>query len=265
MLSALAAALAVWGLLSGTKHRMLRRLGTVPAPADRTRPGGPRGLGLLAVAAGVVVAALVGGGRGAMLALAAGIVARTIWTLRRRTRLRRRLAGERTAVAAAAEALSGLLRVGSIPVAALESLAVEQPVLAEAAAEHAIGGDVVGALRRGAQRPGREGLGELAAAWEVAARTGASMESAIEVIADDLHGRQERAATVRVELAASRLAGRLLAALPVAGVGLGYAFGGDPLAFLTGNAVGLACLLAATCLACAGLLWTDSLATRAGG
>lgn len=265
LVAAVAATAALWAAWPQSDRRLLRRLASAPEEEGRGHVRRARSWAPIGVALAVALGLIVGGPRGGALAFSFGILGAALFTLARRGRRRRQVEADRMAVAAAAEGLCGLLRVGAIPAAALSALATEQPVLAEAAAEHAIGGDVVAALRRSASRPGREGLSELAAAWEVAARTGASMESAIDVIADDLHERQERAATVRIELAASRMASRLLGGLPLAGIALGYAFGGDPVAFLTGNPVGLACLAAAAALASVGLVWTDTLAERAGG
>ena len=59
--------------------------------------------------------------------------------------------------------------------------------------------------------------------------------------------------------------GRLLAVLPLAGLGLGFAFGGDPLAFLLGTAVGRLALCAGVGLACAGIAWSERIARAAGG
>ena len=87
------------------------------------------------------------------------------------------------------------------------------------------------------------------------------MARSIDAIAEEPTG-QELASTVAVELAASRAASRLLAVLPVAGIGLGYGFGGDPVAFLT-ETRWAACLVVAVALAVAGLWWTDALADRA--
>ena len=264
MWPALFAAVAVLAAWECADHRLLRRLGEGP-PAV-TEAAGPGGLGRLAWPlgglAGVLAGGVLDGRRGVTLALVAAIGGWSVWVLARRARARRRATLARGEVARAGEALSGLLGVGAIPAAALASVAAEHPVLAEAAAEQDVGGEVVTALRRGASGPGREGLAELAAAWEVASRTGASMESSIDAIAEELRRRQEAATTVAVELAASRSAGRLLAALPVAGVLLGYGFGGDPLAFLTSNIVGEVCLVVAVALASAGLIWTDTLAER---
>lgn len=262
MLSAVSAALAVFAAWDTADHRLLRRLGGVPGVSE-ARDGAARWPGGLMVVAGVVLGAVFDGRRGAALACAAGIAAWTAWVLVRRGRVRRRDADAQSEVAQAGEALAGLLRVGAIPTAALASLATEHPVLAEAASEFEVGGDVVAALRRGGERAGRQGLAQLAAAWEVASRSGASMESSIDAIAEELRRQLEARTTVRVELAASRSAGRLLAVLPVAGMLLAYGFGGDPLAFLAQTLAGEVCLVLAVALTSIGLIWTDTLADRA--
>jgi len=263
MLAALAAALAVFAAWDTADHRLLRRLGGVPDVAEARR--GPSGGWAIVAALGalVVLGGLVDGRRGTALASAAGIAAWTAGLLLRRARERKSAADAQVEVAKAGEALAGLLRIGAIPAAALATVASEHPVLAEAAAEFDVGGDVVVALRRGGTGAGREGLMQLAAAWELASRSGASMENSIDAIADELRRRQETRTTVRVELAASRSAGRLLAGLPAAGVLLAYGLGGDPFAFLTRNPVGEACLVLAVALTSAGLIWTDTLADRA--
>lgn len=263
MLSALAAGLFVLVAWECADLRLLRRL--VPVVRERPARRAPR-LGWLvvaALAAGVVLAGLLDGRRGAALALASGCGLAGALGLHRRGVRRKRASAEQASVARAGEALSGLLAVGAVPAVALVSVAAEHPVLAEAAAEQEIGGDVCSALRRSAGLPGRQGLAELAAAWQISVTTGASMARSIDAIAEELHRRQELASTVAVELAASRAASRLLAVLPVAGIGLGYGFGGDPVAFLTGNPLGQACLVVAVALAVAGLWWTDALADRA--
>ena len=263
MLSALAAAIAVFAAWDTADHRLLRRFAWTPDLAGGRR-GAPGGWGIaVTFVALVVLGGAIDGRRGTTLAVAVGIAGWAAWLLWRRALARRRAADARAEVAKAGEALAGLLRVGAIPTVALAIVAAEHPVLAEAAAEFEVGGDVVVALRRGAAGAGLGGLDQLAAAWEVASRSGASMESSIDAIADELRRRQEAGTTVRVELAASRSAGRLLAVLPVAGLLLAYGFGGDPLAFLTKNPVGEVCLILAVALTAVGLIWTDTLADRA--
>jgi tight adherence protein B len=263
MLSALAAAIAVLAAWDTADHRLLRRFAGTP-PAAGGRRGAPGGWAVaVGLGALIVLGGAVDGRRGTTLACAAGIAGWAAWLLRRQARARRRTADARAEVAKAGEALAGLLRVGAIPTVALSMVAADHPVLAEAAAEFEVAGDVVVALRRGAAGAGLDGLDHLAAAWEVASRSGASMESSIDAIATELRRRHEAGTTVRVELAASRSAGRLLAVLPLAGLLLAYGFGGDPLTFLTQNPVGEVCLVLAVACTSVGLIWTDALADRA--
>lgn len=266
VLAALAVAAALWVGWADSGARLKRRLARDRPPRRRPvrRPGGGLIMAGLAVAAAMAaIAAGTAGGWGAALPVAALIVALAAADLRTRGRGHRRAAQTAAEVVRAGEGLAGLLRTGAIPASALVILAVDHPVLAEAAAAQEVGADPAAALRRCAEGPGRAGLAELAAAWEVSARTGASLGAAVEAIADELARRQDVESTVAVELAASRAAGRLMALLPGVGVVLGYALGGDPLEFLLGSPAGGVCLVTATALAAAGLIWTDRLAERA--
>ncbi len=266
LLAALAASCAVGAGWDDADARLGRRLARgAERGADRrprARVRWVRRLGpVLALA--VVVAGAAGGGRAAAPALVASIAVLATVDLGTSERARRAARETAAEVVRAGEGLAGLLRTGAIPSSALATLAADHPVLQEAAAAQAVGGDAAAALRRGAGGPGAAGLAELAAAWEVSARTGASLGAAVEAISDELARRQEVDSTVSVELAASRTAGRLMALLPIAGVLLGLALGGDPVGFLLGSPAGWLCLVAATTLAAAGLLWTDRLADRA--
>lgn len=90
------------------------------------------------------------------------------------------------------------------------------------------------------------------------------MTSTMAAVAASLRADEAVSGVVRAELSAPRATGRLLAALPLAGLGLGYVVGGDPIGFLTGGWIGQICLVGGVGLGCAGLLWTDRLADRAG-
>lgn len=182
--------------------------------------------------------------------------------LRIRSRRRDVLRAE-AEVARACQGLAGLLRLGLVPSEALAGAGRDSPVLAEAVAAQRVGGSVPGALRAAAG--GAPGLAELAAAWEVAEASGASLSRTLEAAAERLSARQELRATVEAELAAPRATGRLLAVLPLAGLGLGLVLGGNPVAFLGGTLVGQGCLVVGVALGCAGLLWTELLAQRHGG
>jgi tight adherence protein B len=205
------------------------------------------------------------GGRGAAVGFCAGAVAVTCWTtwLDHRARRSARLRGEQ--VVSGCLALAGLLRVGHVPAVALRIAAVDAPVLADAAAAQQVGGSVPAALRRLGGDPGGSGLVELAMAWEVSARTGASLTAALDALGNRLEASRKLRRVVDAELSAPRATSRMLAALPLAGLGLGFAFGGDPLAFLLGTAPGQVALSAGVALACAGVWWTERIARAAGG
>lgn len=187
------------------------------------------------------------------------VTATASWVLRRNRR-RRAVARKRAEVVRACQLLGGMLGLGLVPAEALRAAAERAPLLAQAAAVQSLGGEVAPVLRRAAAEPGREGLGHLASAWQVAERTGASMAVTLAAVADRLTADQALQATVEAELSAPRATGRLLAGLPFAGIGLGYLLGGDPIAFLTASGFGQLCLAVGVALGCAGLVWSESLA-----
>lgn len=250
----------------------------LPAPAWRRLDRAPSAAGAGAgrtssVPRVLLVAVLVGGGLtlAAALAgpragvfLASGLV--VVGTVLRLGRLRaRRTAAERSraAVAEACTLLAANLRVGMVPAQALTAAADTCAVLEEARQTLALGGDVTAVWRRQARRDGSAGLRELARAWQVGTRTGASLTSTLDEVARGLTADVALRAVVGSELAAPRATGKVMAALPALGLGLGYLLGGDPLRWLAASAAGWACLLAGTVLACAGVLWIETLARRA--
>ena len=70
---------------------------------------------------------------------------------------------------------------------------------------------------------------------------------------------------VSAELAAPRSTGKVMAVLPLVGIGLGYLLGGRPLSWLVAGPLGWACLLLGLLLAAAGVLWIERLARAAAG
>jgi tight adherence protein B len=120
-----------------------------------------------------------------------------------------------------------------------------------------LGGDVPAALRiDGAHHPAARSL---AALWQVSEGSGAGLAEGL----DRLLESARRAAAVRREVDA-QLAGprgtvRVLAVLPLVGVGLGLAMGADPVGFLLGTRWGWACLVAAAGLEGLGVLWMRAL------
>lgn len=216
-----------------------------------------------AAVAGLAAALLITGTRGLAVALAGSIVVVTVAVIvRGRLRTRRALV-RRQEVAHASEVLGSLARIGHVPSAALAAAVRDCPVLARAAAVQHVGGDPVPVLRADAGLPGADGLLAIARAWQVTSETGAPIVASLDAVTAQLRATKELAHVVDSELAAPRATGQLLAGLPFAGLGLGFALGGDPLGFLTGSLVGQACLVCGVALAAAGVLWSEALADRA--
>lgn len=261
MLWAVLLAGAAGWVLAGSGGADLRRLRAAPAVEPRPAAWWVRWAGLVLVV--LAASTALSGLRGLAFGLVACLVGGTVGGLWTRHRRRARALETRREVVQAAETLAGLIRVGRVPASALQG-ATDTPVLAEARAEQALGGDVADALLRAARRPGAEGLADVGRAWRVAQLTGASLTQALDAVARALADDEEVASTVAAELAAPRATGRVMAVLPLIGLGLGYSLGGDPVRFLVSNPFGNLCLVGGVGLACAGVWWTELVAGRAG-
>lgn len=262
-MTGLAGALLACAVWIGWPPASVRRLRDVRRSPPAVRVRAPIGFGLLVVGA-PLAGGVLDGVRGAALGWVVGVTgAAAAWTVLH-ARAGRRRSLTRDQVARGCSELAGLLRAGYAQVRALELVAREEPLFAEVAAHHRVGGDVVEVLRAAARRPGASGLAALAASWRIAERTGAAMTASLDDLAVNLAAERELARTVTTELAAARLTGRLLGFLPVVGLALGYVVGGDPVGYLTGSSAGLACLTIGSGLAAAGVVWSEALAERAG-
>jgi tight adherence protein B len=264
LLAGLAVLVAILVLGGSSRAARLRRLGARPEPANRSR----RWRWMIAPITLVAIVgsgAALGGAAGAAVCFAVGLPLATALLVWGRHRARRSAVTNAAAVATACRLLAGLLRLGHVPSSALRVAATECPLLAEVVAVERVGGAVAPALRRLGTRPGARGLAELAAAWEVAERTGASLGATLDALAERLAATGAVTDVVSAELAAPRATGRLLAVLPVAGLLLGYGMGGDPVAFLTGSAAGQVSLALGVVLGCAGVLWTERIADGGDG
>lgn len=266
VLALAAAALAAFLIVPGPPRDrvVLRRIGAGGPAAGRSRgrfwqPVAAAG----AAAATVVLGLLLDGGRGAAYGAAGVIVAGLALRVGAGTLRRHRAERAAAEVAAGCRALAAELRTGRVPVDALAAAAADHPVLAEADRISRLGGDVAATWRSRARQPGRRGLDDLARGWQLCRETGAPLSTALERIADDLEAGQAIRAMVAGELAAPRASGKIMAALPVLGLGLGYLIGGDPLDFLWREPVGWACLVTGVLLAAIGILWIDALARPA--
>ena len=218
---------------------------------------------LVATALTVSVAAWSAGGRGAVLTLSVVIGAGTALALVLAAKRQQQARRAQADVCLACGVLASYLRVGQVPSEALRLAAADSPVLGEGARVLQIGGDVGAIWRAQARRPGRDGLADLARAWEVANSTGAPLSVSLEQVAAALAADQSLRAVVAGELSAPRATGKLMAVLPLLGVGLGYVLGGDPVQWLLAGPLGWACLLGGLVLAAAGVTWIERLAAAA--
>lgn len=269
-MTALTAALAVVTvllLLPRAPAGRWARADAVPGPAtDPATRSRVSGWALSVVALSVVglgAGAVLDGARGLVLATASVLVAATMARL---ARLRtRRAAAERTArsVVEGCAVLAATLRVGQVPSQALATAADGCPLLRPAHETLLLGGDVTAVWRRQAEQPGAAGLRELARAWQVATLTGSSLSSTLGQVAAGQLADQALRSVVGSELAAPRATGKLMAALPALGLGMGYLLGGDPVGWLTAGPAGWTCTVVGVALACAGVLWIEALARRA--
>lgn len=243
-----------------------RLLGVGRATVARPRvPAAAAGVALLLGTSLTVVVAGVVGGLAALAYGGAGWLA-----LRRRAQAR-----AATAVrAAGAVALAGLaddLRAGLTPHAALHTavLAIERGPLNDevraalaavrTGATRAGAGpdDVVRALRA-VSGPLAPALRRLAAAW---ALTDSGIPLADVVDRLDVELRLQRRAADRAEAhtASARMTARLVAGLPLVGLGIGQLLGAQPLTVLTGTPAGAVCALVAVALHLAGFAVTGRL------
>lgn len=177
---------------------------------------------------------------------------------RRQTRSRRQAACVEFCDALAAELDGGLPAV-----TALERAGAPWPELAGVVSAARLGDDVSAALRRSAQLPGAEGLRAVAAAWDVASRSGAALSLVLTRVAAGLRNDQEARAEVVAALGPPRATAKMLAVLPLFGIGLGFSMGADPLRFLLHTGAGAGCLSAGAALALLGVWWVERLATAA--
>lgn len=219
----------------------------------------------IALVLGAGVAVIVLGG--SVPHLVAGFTAVgvfTVWIrLRRNARdnnLRRLRSSQ---IAEIVDSLAAELGAGILASQALQHLAGDMPLLDGAATASRMGGDVAGALRAASRLPGAEVLGELAAAWEVSERSGAPMARVLDRLGDGVRDEREAQREVMTGLGPAKATARLMAVLPLFGLGMGLGMGSRPLDVLLNTVVGSLCLAGGAALACAGVWWVDQIAARA--
>ncbi|HEX2774831.1 MAG TPA: hypothetical protein VHN18_20745 [Micromonosporaceae bacterium] len=97
------------------------------------------------------------------------------------------------------------------------------------------------------------------AARRLADETGAPLADLLDRIEADARAADQARATALAQAAGARVTALLLAALPAAGIGLGYGMGVDPLAVLLHTSLGAVCAVTAIALQIAGLAWSQRL------
>ena len=256
-----------WGVPRPAARDIERRLDRGKAETVRPRSRRSRWLAAVVIVllAMILVAVALDGARGAVLA-ASGLT--ISWTLVRLVGQQRRLRMTlemQVSVSRACSAVAAQLGIGQVPSDALASAARDHPVLSESQRVAAVGGDVPRAWRSQAERDdGCAGLGGLARAWQISIDTGAPMSTTLEQVAAGLSADRNLQSVIAGELAAPRATSKVMAVLPACGIGLGYLLGGDPVGWLLAGPLGWGCLFVGVSLACAGVLWIETLARQAG-
>jgi tight adherence protein B len=110
----------------------------------------------------------------------------------------------------------------------------------------------------GAPRP----LLALSAAWALCDDVGAPLAEVLDTISEGIRQDAEVEAEIDSALAAPRATARLLAVLPVAGLGLGQLIGAHPVQVLLQTTVGRLSALTGLLLALGGQWWTRRLVDR---
>jgi tight adherence protein B len=205
------------------------------------------------VAAGAALAGVLAGALGGPVAavVAAGYAVLGLRAARRAV-VQRDVTVARTAALDIIGGLAADLRAGAAPAPAVYAARAGLSRCAGAATGR---GGPDPAVRRAAAR--------LAAACEVSERLGAPLADLLDRVESDLRATERARAAVAAQTTGARASAALLALLPVAGVGLGYAMGADPVGTLLHTPLGAACAVGALLLQYGGLGWTGRLCRAA--
>ena len=257
MVAVLAAALAVWLFVPDPGPGMKR---LVPKVKNRVEIGWWKVV-FIADAVGMVIAVLAGPlAIVVVMCLACTTVA---WVVSARMG-QRRAKKRRAEVVRVAQVLESLMGLGHLPVSALALAAEEYPVVAPAVAAQKMGGDPWEVLEQLSTVPGQEGLSQIGRAWKVCQVSGGSMHVTLEQVRASLEEASNTDSVVAGELAGPRATGQILAVLPLLGLGMAAGLGVSPFGFFFGGIGGRACLMTGVGFICAGVIWSEILARRAG-
>ena len=250
--SSVAAAVAIWLWRPDDWIVVRHRLG--PPAGERESWTPPTSLVAITATCVVVVAVPSTAFQIAMVAIvAAGLFA---LRLRRRARQRAEARAFRAEVARVIRSASAELRAGVDPVAALHAATFDASN-AWVGVHVADAADLGTALRSAASTPGGEGLADVAAAWHLAEQAGAPLAVILDRMAGAMQSEVELDHEVAAEAEPARATARLMAGLPIFGLGLGLLLGVNPVAVLLGSWSGVACLVGGLALACCGVWWIE--------
>ena len=173
---------------------------------------------------------------------------------------RRWAADRRQMVIELCDALVAELRAGLGERRALANACRPWPELEPIVAGSRLGGEPATAFRRLASAPGADGLRLVAACWDVSARSGAGLAAVLDQVGAALRDGAEARAEVTAALGPPRATAKLLAVLPLLGLGLGTSMGARPIEFLLTTPIGLGCLGLGLVLVVLGVWWVERLA-----
>jgi tight adherence protein B len=157
-------------------------------------------------------------------------------------------------------ALAAELEAGQPPRVALRRAGGEPSVWPVAHAAIDMDGGVADALGVDAREHGV--LRQLAACWQVGADTGAGLAASVGRLAAAARAAEDVRVDLEGQLAGPRSTARMLAVLPLVGIGFGMMLGSDPLVWLVGTLAGRVCLLTGVLLTALGMWWTGRIAAR---
>lgn len=174
-----------------------------------------------------------------------------------------------TDIAAVAGDLAALLRAGAMPDRAWELATRDLP---EDAASRTLR-EAAGAARS-AQSPTvaltpadgtvrNPGIQALGAAWYVGERTGAPLAVVLEAVAAAVRDAEDAGRARSAAMAGPVTTARILAALPLLGLGIGQAIGARPVQTLLGTGQGRVCAVVGLACALLGWVWTSRLIAAA--